>query len=217
MRILLSTYLLATLFGCDQTQSPRMENTPPIVVAAKRGDLDEVKRLVAIDKSVINAEDSKGGTAASSAILNDHIEIAKYLIDIGYPLNPPNEANFPLIMACLSRYSRNSEAMLKFLLEKGADPNITYKPQRWIALNMAVNNGQEDNVRLLVQHGAKLNSKDGTGQTPLELATERLARFKDPRFKDPHEKSMDPKVRQQAVDKWERMVRLLKELEASKQ
>ena len=142
MRALLSTYLIATLLGCDKDSPTYVKDTPPIVSAAQRGDLDKVKRLVEGDKSEINVMDSKGTTAATWAILNDHSEVAKYLIDAGYPLNPRNETDFPLIMACVSRYSDESRMMLKSLLEKGADPNVTYKPEGWIALNMAATNGQ---------------------------------------------------------------------------
>ena len=103
--------------------------------------------------------------------------------------------------------------MLKYLLENGADPNVTYEPEGWVALNMAANNGQEEMIQLLVQHGAKLDSKDRSDLTSLEMAKRRLAQFKDPSLNLPHGELSDPTVRQSAIDKWERMVKLLTQLE----
>lgn len=112
-----------------------------------------------------------------------------------------------------SRYTEGSRTMLKYLLENGADANVTYAPEGWIAIIMAANNGQEGNVRLLVKHGARLDSKDWLGQTSLEMARQRLAEFKDPNFNYPHGELSDPAVRQDAIDQWKRMVDLLTDLE----
>lgn len=213
--VALFAYLAIFLFR--SSRAPYVDrNAPPIVIAAQRGNLAEVKRIVAGDPAAIYHTDSNRHTAAACAILDNQPEIAKYLIEAGYPVNPRSDSEFPLIMACLSRYSEESQTMLKYLLDKGADPNVTYKPAGWIPLNMAVNNGQEENVKLLAQYGAKLDSKDETGQTSLEMAKQRLALFKNPRFDLPHGEFSDPLVRQQAVDAWDRMVRLLVELEERK-
>ena len=210
MRSLLLTLCVIALIGCNADYVDR--DAPKVIQAAQRGDLEGVKRFLADDPSVLAVTDSNGNSATHWAILNDHHEIAIYLIESGYPIDPTDESEFPLIMSCLSRYTPSSEAMLKYLLENGADPNVRYAPEGWVALNMAVNNGMENKARLLVKYGADLGSKDRLGQTSLELAEQRVAEFKNPDFNYPHGELNDPKIRQDAIDRWESMVKLLTEL-----
>lgn len=214
MNYLVATFSLISIAGCNSASMPFVDsNAPSIVNAAQRGDIDTVKSILDSDPAALNHTDENGNTAASWAILNDHHEIAIFLVENGYPVNAETEGDFPLIMSCLSRYTQGSRDMLKYLLENGADPNVVYEPEGWVPLNMAANNGQEENVRLLVQHGAKFDSKDRQGQTALEMAKERVAEFRNPEFNYPHGELSDPKVRKDAIKRWERMVDLLTELE----
>ncbi len=215
MRALLSACIVTAVLGCNRAPTSNVDRSaPPIIRAAGVGDLDTVKRIVAHDPSAMYETDSYGNTAATWAILDDHPEVAICLIELGYPVNPRNETDFPLVMACLSRFTEGSRSMLKYLLDHGADPNVSY--QNLTALNLATSSGQEQRVKLLVDYGAKLDARDGRGQTSLEIAEERLDQFKDPTFDLPHNELQDPKVRQAAIDEWERMVRLLIELDQGK-
>ena len=57
---------------------------------------------------------------------------------------------------------------VKLLLDRGADVNAA-APNGSPLLHQSVNRGAAF-VRLLVEHGAKLDLKDGTGRTPLDIA-----------------------------------------------
>jgi len=208
--------LMVLLIACsDSGQGGRAD----IISFAKNGDLAGVAASIDSDKRAIFAVDDKGNTAVVWAILNGHNEVAKHIISAGYPINPRAEGEFPLIMACTSRYTAASTEMLTFLLENRANPNVRYAPEGWYALNMAVNNGMEDKVRILVEHGAVMTNRDRSGETPIELAQNRVKRFSDPGYDLPHGELSDPKVRRQTVERWESMVELLRTLQegASKQ
>ena len=209
------TFIIAFILiaGCSNPPATYVDpDAPSIVNAAQSGNLATVKKILSQSPDAIWDTDSKDNSVASCAILNDHHDIAIFLIQSGFPINPKDNSDFPLIMSCLSRYTEGSRNMLEYLLENGADPNVVYESEGWVPLNMAANNGQEENVRLLVKHGARLDSKDRLGQTSLEMAKERVAQFKDPNFNYPHGELSDPKVRQDAIERWEKMVKLLTEL-----
>lgn len=62
-----------------------------------------------------------------------------------------------------------NSALLKEVLEKGADPNLP-GPQNTTALHMAVLLCGEEEVGLLLQAGAKLEARDKNDLTPLGYA-----------------------------------------------
>ncbi len=188
-------------------------DAPVIVQAAQRGDLSAIRRTLARDPASLRVKDSKGNSAAHWAILHNKPEIATYIAEHGYPINPENEADFPLIMCCLCNCTPESDWLLEYLVAHGADVNVRYVKEGWTPLGMAVNNGMESKVRILAEAGADLNSKDRTGLTPMEMAKERLARFKNPRYNLPHGELSDPRKRQEAVARWQHMVDLLAKLQ----
>ena len=185
------------------------DSAPRIIQAVQRGDSESVRQIINADPAALMLKDSKGNSAAHWAILDDHAEIAIYLIEKGYPINPANSAECPLIMCCVSRYTPGSQTLMKYLIDHGANVNVLYEPEGWLPLNLAVNNGMEDKVRLLVKSGASLSAEDRSGLTPLELAKQRVEQYKDPNYNLPHRELNDPKVRQDAIDGWERMVKLI--------
>jgi ankyrin repeat protein len=183
-----------------------------LMEAAKAGNLGAVRAFVARDKAAMNQIDSNGLTPMTWAILNGNNAVAVYLLDEGFPVNAwPEHALSPLI-ACTSRYTRESTEMLRILLERGANPNQRYDKEGWLPLSMAVNNYMPDKVRLLVQYGADFSSRDQSGMTPLELAEARLANMRNPDFHWPHGELEDPKFRAEQIKRWEEMVVLVKEL-----
>jgi ankyrin repeat protein len=213
-RPLLLVLCVCLLCACGSGHGGPVDPKAPLIVqAAQRGDLATVKQLLAENPAALTVTDSKNNTAAAWAILNDHDDIAVYLIEHGYPVNPRTGADVPLILDCTSRFTPASDAMLQYLLQHGADPNVLYTPEHWRALDLAVNNGMENKVRLLVQHGADLHATNASGQTPLQLARDRLAQFRDPTFNFPHGELSDPKVRSAAIDRWRHMVTLLEQLD----
>jgi len=183
-----------------------------IIDAAKSGNVRRVKEIIEASPQAMFEIDDHENTPAVLAILRGHKEVAVYLMEQGYPLGRTERTPFPLIMACLSRYTDDSQEMLRFLLEKGADPNENYPPEGWLPLTMAVNNGMASKARLLVQHGADLDRRNGDGQTALDVALDVLAMYEDPESDLPHGELSDPKVRAAAIKRWKRMVELIRSL-----
>ena len=81
-RLTLIAALLVTIGGCTKGRYVDPD-APRIVQAAQRGQLQKVKDILERDGSALNHVDSKGNTAATWAVLNDHHEIAIYLIESG--------------------------------------------------------------------------------------------------------------------------------------
>jgi len=206
----LAVVLLAT--ACDR--QPHVPSGPPIVSAAAAGDLRAVRDLVGKDKSALLVADEKGNTAAIWAVLNDKPEIAQYLVEQGYPIDPTPKLPFGLLFACTSRYSPESTATLEWLLKRGANPNVEYVKEAWTPLLLAVNNNMQDKVRLLVAYGANVNQANGRGETPRSLISDRLRKLRDPGFDLPHGEFRDASVRAKAIEKAESMMMLLNELGA---
>lgn len=81
----------------------------------------------------------------------------------------------PLMLAIL----RGSSAIVKLLLEHGADPNLTTQseenPSR-SALAVAISNGRLESVQALVAHHVNMDRRDYSGLTPVELAEKLLRR-----------------------------------------
>jgi hypothetical protein len=64
-----------------------------------------------------------------------------------------------------------SRKMTDFLLEQGADPNVT-DDYGTTALHIALYRNEEDTAMLLIRHGAHIEARDRWGETPLMIARE---------------------------------------------
>jgi ankyrin repeat protein len=64
-----------------------------------------------------------------------------------------------------------SARVVKFLLDRGANPNVHDKGQRWTPLHFAARDGSAEIVSLLLSSGAEVDSIDIFGNTPLWRAT----------------------------------------------
>lgn len=119
----------------------------------------DVELMVAIEKS---NEESNG-------------DVVLQCLEHGANVNTASENGWtPLMLAVL----RGSSAVVKLLLEHGADPNLTTQseenPSR-SALTVAISNGRLEAVQALVTHAVNIDRRDHSGLTPIELA-EKLSR-----------------------------------------
>ena len=67
---------------------------------------------------------------------------------------------------------RGNVEVMKFLIEKGANVNLSDK-DGWTAIMGAVVQGHLESVKLLLSHGAEVNAKNDNNQTALMMATEK--------------------------------------------
>ena len=128
-------------------------------------DLAKVKLLLAAGADV-NAKTRHGSTALLAASLPyGSSAIVAQLLDHGAAVNVADTNGWtPLTRAAAS----GDVVTLRQLIARGADPNT---PATTVsALTAAVWYGNTNNVRQLLESGARVDAKDGIGFTPLSLA-----------------------------------------------
>jgi ankyrin repeat protein len=140
-------------------------------MAVVANQLESIKLLLAAGVSV---EDKNGGVFSplTTAIREDRKDLTKYLLDEGgADPNAPGE-HLPIVKA-VRRCRGDDLEMIEILLLKGADPNKTYRG--WNAIMQAVENGDANVLRLLVEKGGgvDLDARDDAGRTVSEIASGR--------------------------------------------
>jgi ankyrin repeat protein len=135
--------------------------------AAMNGDRAVVRTLLK-QKVDVNAAQGDGMTALHWAALQDDLEMLKLLIAAGANVTAASRegAITPIFLAC----SNGNAAIVEALLHAGAGPN-TVNANKTTALMMAASSGSPDTVKILLDHGADVNAKEGVhGQTALMFA-----------------------------------------------
>src|SRR5262249_29473856 len=121
-----------------------------------------------------------GATPLALAAEVNNLDAVRALVEGGADVRVPTEQNTtPLILAAgagteVSRPRALEERTtavetVRFLVGRGADVNAV-GPFGWTALHAAAYQGLNDVIELLAAKGAKLDVKDGFGQTPLSIA-----------------------------------------------
>ena len=133
-----------------------------LYLAAKKGSLEEVRRFIA-DGVDINQQDSGGFTALHAAIMHQHREVARYLVEQGA------DVNVAAIYGVMPLHVAEDADTVHRLLEKGAHVDA-WSNTRGTALHAAVNGNSEEAVGLLLEAGAPLDAGDAKGSTALHHA-----------------------------------------------
>jgi Tol biopolymer transport system component len=134
--------------------------------AARNGDLEKVKKLLAADPRLADAQDDDGLTPLSWATRGVHVEVAKYLMEHGADVTIPNARQvIPLHSAAF----RGVDELVPLMILRGA--NVDAKLAAGMAsLHLAVMGGHVQTARFLLSHGAALEITDRLGSTPLLMA-----------------------------------------------
>lgn len=125
-----------------------IRNIAALLDAAKRGDLNEAKRLI-IEEADVNAYDGSQGNSLYWAVKNNHSYIAKVLLD--------NGADFIAYDSSRERHVLNKYEEVKAEHCK-------------VSLHLAARLGDLKAVEDLLKKEANVNTKNDKGQTPLDLA-----------------------------------------------
>lgn len=136
-------------------------------VAIQNNNLEEVKRLHALNNRIIFEKDSQRDTAIlGNARHCNSIEILNFLLENGADVEDLDVINqTPLIIA-----SQNGCAdLVKVLLKAGANVHHT-GDYNMSALIAAAQEGYTEIARMLLDAGANPELENGDGETPLMLA-----------------------------------------------
>jgi ankyrin repeat protein len=138
------------------------EGTTPLMKAALRGTVDEVRKLLdaGADPNAANAE---GSTALMFASLRDE-GLARILLDRAANVNARTRDGFTALMMAAGQ--AGSASLVKLLLDRGAKVDGV-EPVQWTPLLGAVKGGDLGKTRLLLEAGEKAEIASRVG---VELA-----------------------------------------------
>jgi hypothetical protein len=170
----------------------------PIVEAAKKGDLQTIKTILAKDPSKLNATDESKYTALHWACMRAHWDVAEFLIEKGADLNvvggdggtqinwAVHHDNVEIIKLMVEKGAklniRNRWGMtelhtaiwrgcihvVEYLLDHGSDPMIRTN-EGWTAMHYAFRSGHDNIIEMLKERGLSTDVKDNQGRFPRHL------------------------------------------------
>jgi len=132
--------------------------------ASQRGLFDSVKNLILSNKANANDKDDQNCTALHWAAINNHIEIAKFLLIHGASVD---EKGGDLMATPLHWAARSGHLQMVTLLHKyHADPTII-DSQGYNALHLAIHGGYPMLALYLISLGMEVDTLDPMERTPL--------------------------------------------------
>lgn len=188
-------YKRTPLFAAVEMRNPDFTRDTPPPVPDKRDPMDLINALLAkganpntrvnttpfrgfyqVSANWVNFD---GQTPFIRAALNGDITLMRLLLEHGADPNIATGEGSTALMAAAGvnwvvaqTYSRSDNEYLeaaKLCLEKGADVNAV-NSQGFTAMHGATNRGFDAMVKLLAEHGSKLDVKDKQGRTPMTFA-----------------------------------------------
>ena len=147
------------------------------------GDVSAIKFLVAQGQSLESLGNYYG---LSTAAFHGHSRLCQYLIEQGADVNKsrPDTGESPLHAALCTANRQAHDAVLKVLLAAGANPNCITKPsvptdhfmrdcrtKGETPLHRAAAFGTEATIQMLLDAGARIDTKDMNGDSPLGWAS----------------------------------------------
>src|ERR1700730_8702095 len=130
--------------------------TSDLADAAMKGNKDTVRSLL-LKKADVNAPQVDGTTALHWAVRADDLETADLLIRAGAKVSTANrEGVMPVQIAALN----GNSAMIEKLVKAGANANTPHTKDGDTALMIAARTGKTDAVRMLLDNGAQVNTKE---------------------------------------------------------
>jgi ankyrin repeat protein len=142
---------------------PPWEDAPhPLSVVAKFGDVSDVKKVFENNPEAINTQDDEGMTPLACAIVQEQMNVVRFLLDTGADPNIPDKnGDTPLGLAA-SRNKTNGTPLCEMLLAKGAEVNPTNNAKDMITpLSWAVSSDNKELVKLLLARGADPKARGG--------------------------------------------------------
>lgn len=132
---------------------------------ARKGNLEEIERIMKADKEMINQIDENSYSPLILACYHQNTEVAEFLINHVNNIDYVSKQGTALSALCIN-YDKN--LVLK-ILQKNANPNI--KDENGITpLIWAVKMGNQELVAILLKYKADKNIIDNYGKSAFEYA-----------------------------------------------
>ena len=151
------------------------EHNTPLYAASGQGQVDTVRWLLDHGADP-NARGDPGWPRAPLfyAAYTMQFEVVQTLLEHNADINlQSTDGETPLYWVSSNCGSREKFMdMVRLLLEHGADPNIGNR--HTTLLHRASSLGSIEAARLLLSHGAKVDAKDKTGRTPLQVVASKV-------------------------------------------
>ncbi|CAG2214126.1 unnamed protein product [Mytilus edulis] len=138
---------------CDVTIRDK-EGETAVHVAARKGHHHVVKRLLMIG-ALVDDRDVDGRTALHVAADNGHADVVDVLLEFN---------------AGADTETIEIRHIIEILIQANCDINIANNRQQ-TAIHVAVENGFQESVEVLLAGGANLSRREKLGKTPLQLAS----------------------------------------------
>ncbi len=179
--------------SCDEREIE--EPLSEFLDVVSKGEYDKVAEMLEADPSLVDSQNDRGMSAIILATYCGQKRIVNLLVSKGarlsiYEASAVGDLNAVIRAlerepSLLNSYSKDGFPPLglasffgnadiaRFLLERGADPNLVSKNlQKVQPLHSAVAGGYFEISKLLISHGANLNAKQEGGFTPLHEAAQ---------------------------------------------
>jgi ankyrin repeat protein len=111
-----------------------------MITAAKKGDLESVRMLVARDRSLIDATDKHGSTPLHCAAWKGNARMVEELLELGANIDAQNENDHYGTTALHAAAHGNRAGVVAVLLAYGADRNVTNRQGRTPLEETAIHN-----------------------------------------------------------------------------
>ena len=145
------------------------EDYDTFTFAAAAGDVAVLEELL---RRGINIEEetTKGYTALVIAILEQHIDAVKLLLEGG--ADPDHRVKDASPLARAAKAKKHGPEMMRLLFDSGACLKSVSGPDNHTPLHVAAMKGTAESVGFLIEQGENLEAKCQKGCTPLLLAAE---------------------------------------------
>ena len=138
--------------------------------AAAMGDVDMVKKIIAMDEQMVNEMNEEGRTALHLAVMNGKKEVVALLVKKGADVNLKSKKNkrSPLHYAVWKGHTD----IARFLIKKGADIESKEIDGETPLCYVPVS-GNLETMKLLLEAGADAKMQSKIGTSPLSYAVDR--------------------------------------------
>jgi hypothetical protein len=168
----ISAILLALYSGEPEAAGRLRQVLPELTVfeAAAIGDLKETQNWINDWNGFANEYSRDGFTPLQLACYFGREDVARYLIESGANVTAVAH-NSQRIQPLHAAAAGGGLALVRLLLDHGADPNATQQGE-FTPLHAAAQNGDLLMAELLLERGADVNALDSHGRSPAAIAAE---------------------------------------------